>query len=438
MFPYYLRLATKSLRSTPAMTGLMVGTIGLGIAVFMAALTVYYLMASNPIPEKSDVLFAVQLDAWDPDRPWDDDRPAEPPPELTYRDAMAMRESGIPVRRAAMHKVGLIVEPGREGVRPFKAVGRLTDGDFFAMFDIRFIYGAAWSREADEAGELVLVLGEEMNDRLFGGEDSVGRTLTIDSRDFTVVGVIERWHPSPKFYDVNNGAFDESETMFVPLGVGDELEMYTEGNTNCWKNEDVVSFRDFANSECIWWQFWAELETPAQVAAYRDFMDNYAREQKALGRFQRPLNNRLTDVEAWLDVRRVVRNDNKVLVGIAFLFLGVCLFNIVGLMLTKFLGRAPQTGIRRALGASRRAVFTQQLIEVGLLGAVGGLVGLSLAWLALAGIRLLFPGFEQLAKLDLTLVGVAILVAVVTTVLAGLYPVWRVCRVPPSTYLRLQ
>lgn len=438
MFSYYLRLATMSLRSTPAMTGLMVATIGLGIAVFMAALTVYYLMASNPIPEKSDVLFAVQLDAWDPDRPWDDNRPDQPPPELTYRDAMAMRDSGIPTRRAAMHKVGLIVEPGREGVRPFKALGRLTDGDFFAMFDIRFIYGAAWTRAADDNGEPLVVLGEEMNDRVFGGEDSVGRTLTIDSRDFTVAGVIERWHPSPKFYDVNNGAFDESETLFLPLGVGDALEMYSEGNTNCWKDEDIVTFRDFANSECIWWQFWAELHTPEQVAGFRDYMDNYAMEQQALGRFQRPLNNRLTDVEAWLDVRRVVRNDNKVLVGIAFLFLGVCLFNIVGLMLTKLLGKAPQTGIRRALGASRRAVFTQQLIEVGLLGAVGGLLGLALAWLALWGIKLLFPGFEHLAELDLTLVGIAILVAVVTTIIAGLYPVWRVCRVPPSAYLRLQ
>jgi putative ABC transport system permease protein len=438
VFSYYLRLATMSLRSTPAVTGLMVATIGLGIAVFMAALTVYYLMASNPIPQKSDVLFAVQLDAWDPDRPWDDNRPEEPPPELTYRDAMAMRDTGIPTRRAAMHKVGLIVEPGREGVRPFKAVGRLTDGDFFAMFDIRFIYGAAWSRAADDHGELLVVLGEEMNDRVFGGEDSVGRTLTVDSRDFTVVGVIERWHPSPKFYDVNNGAFDESETMFVPLGVGDALEMYSEGNTSCWKDEDIVTFRDFADSECVWWQFWAELETPEQVAGFRDYMDSYAMEQQALGRFQRPLNNRLTDVEAWLDVRRVVRDDNKVLVGIAFLFLGVCLFNIVGLMLTKFLGKAPQTGIRRALGASRRAVLAQQLIEVGLLGAVGGLLGLALAWLALGGIKLLFPGFEHLAELDLTLAGIAILVAVVTTTIAGLYPVWRVCRVAPSAYLRLQ
>ena len=226
--------------------------------------------------------------------------------------------------------------------------------------------------------------------------------------------------------------------MFIPVGVGDELEMSSEGNTNCWKNEDVENFEDFTNSECSWWQFWAELETTDQVAEYQDYLDAYATEQKKLGRFQRPLNNRLTNVVDWLDVRRVVRNDSKVLVGIAFLFLGVCLFNIVGLMLTKFLGKAPQIGVRRALGASRKAVFRQQLIEVGALGAAGGITGLLLALLALEGIKLLFPGFEQLAQLDMTLAGIAILVAIVTTVIAGLYPVWRVCRVPPSIYLRLQ
>jgi putative ABC transport system permease protein len=438
MFRYYLRLASTSLRSTPAMTCLMIGTVGLGIAVFMAALTVFYLMSNNPIPQKSDVLFSVTLDGWDPDQPADEDRPELPPPELTYRDAMALRTSTIPTRRAAMHKVGLIVEPSRDGVNPLKVVGRLTDSDFFAMFDVPFVYGSTWGREADETGELAVVLGAEMNDQLFGGEDSVGQTLTIQSRDFTVVGVVERWHPSPKFYDVNNGAFNDSEEMFIPVGVGDELEMSSEGNTNCWKNEDVENFEDFTNSECSWWQFWAELETTDQVAEYQDYLDAYATEQKKLGRFQRPLNNRLTNVVDWLDVRRVVRNDSKVLVGIAFLFLGVCLFNIVGLMLTKFLGKAAQTGIRRALGASRKAVFTQQLIEVGALGAAGGVAGLLLALLALEGIKLLFPGFEQLAQLDMTLAGIAILVAIVTTVIAGLYPVWRVCRMPPSIYLRLQ
>lgn len=438
MFRYYLKLASRSLFATPATTSLMVATIALGIGIFMAAVTIYYLMANNPIPHKSDVLYAVQLDSWDPAQAYREDLPEQAPWELTYIDAMALRESDIPRRQAAMHKVSLVVQPTRDDLKPFQAQARLTDGDFFALFDIPFVYGAAWSRDADDAGQLLVVISKSRNDELFGGEDSTGRTLRINDREFTVVGVSEDWYPVPKYYDVNNGAFDEPEQMFIPSGVGRELELFSSGNTNCWKDEDINSFEEFLGAECVWWQYWVELPSEVERDAYQAFIDGYVEEQKELGRFARPLNNRITAVEQWLEVRQVVRDDNKVLIGIAFLFLVVCLFNIVGLMLTKFLGKAPQIGIRRALGASRGAVFRQQLIEVGALGAAGGLAGLGFAWLALKGIQQLFPGFEHLARLDLTMVGIAIASAVVTTVIAGLYPAWRVCRVPPGAYLRLQ
>lgn len=438
MFRYYLKLASRSLLATPAATSLMVATIALGIGIFMAAVTVYYLMANNPIPHKSDVLHAVQLDSWDPAQSYREGRPEQAPWELTYTDAMALRESDIPRRHAAMHKVSLVVQPTREDLKPFQTEARLTDGDFFALFDIPFVYGAAWSRDADDAGQLLVVISESRNDELFGGEDSTGKTLRINDREFTVVGVSEDWNPVPKYYDVNNGAFDEPEQIFIPSGVGRELELFSSGNTNCWKDEDINSFEEFLGAECVWWQYWVELPSAVDRDAYQAFIDAYVKEQKELGRFARPLNNRITAVEEWLEVRQVVRDDNKVLIGIAFLFLVVCLFNIVGLMLTKFLGKAPQIGIRRALGASRGAVFRQQLIEVGALGAAGGLAGLGFAWLSLKGIQQLFPGFEHLARLDLTLVGIAIASAVVTTIIAGLYPAWRVCRVPPGAYLRLQ
>jgi putative ABC transport system permease protein len=438
MFHYYLRLGLRSLRSTPALTGLMIATVALGIGVFMAALTVYHLMATNPIPHKSDVLYAVQLDSWDPAEPWDDERPELPPWELTYRDAMALLESDIPARQLAMYKSSVVVQPERPEIKPFLEMGRVTGGDFFAMFDIGFLYGGPWDRAADTAADRVVVISEALNEQLYGGGDSVGRTLRLSEQDFRVVGVIEQWNPTPKFYDPNNGAFDEAEELFIPAGVGPELGMFSSGNTNCWKDEQVESFQDFLGTECVWWQYWVELETPEQRAAYQSWIDGYVAGQKELGRFGRPLNNTLTPVDEWLELRRVVRRDNKVLVGLSFLFLGVCLFNAVGLMLTRFSGRASQVGIRRALGARRSAVFRQQLVEVGAIGAGGGLLGLAFAWLALQGIKRLFPYYERLAELDLTMIGVAVVVAVATTVLAGLYPAWRVCRVQPASYLRIQ
>ena len=438
MFRYYLRLGIRSLRATPSLTGLMVATVALGIGVFMAALTVYYLMATNPIPHKSDRLYAVQLDSWDPAEPWDDERPELPPWELTYRDALALLESDVPTRQLAMYKTSLVVQPDRPEIKPFLEQARVTAGDFFAMFDLRFMYGGAWDRSADADAERVAVISAAMNEKLFGGEDSVGRTINLSDRDFRVAGVVEDWNPTPKFYDPNNGAFDEAEQIFIPAGVGPDLGFFSSGNTNCWKDEQVESFDDFLGTECVWWQYWAELEGPGEREAYQAWLDNYVRSQKDLGRFGRPLNNTLTPVDEWLELRRVVRRDNKVLVGLSFLFLGVCLFNAVGLMLTRFAGRAPQVAVRRALGARKSAVFRQQLVEVGAIGAGGGLLGLALAWLALQGVKRLFPYYERLAELDLVMVGVAVAVAVATTILAGLYPAWRVCRTPPAGYLRIQ
>lgn len=438
MLAYYLRLATRSALGTPGLSALTVLTVGLGIGVFMAALTVFYLMASNPIPDKSDVLYAVRLDNWNPNKPIYADRPEQPPWEIGYRDAQALRASAIAPRRAAMHKVSLVIEPERDGLRPFETEARLTDGDFFAMFDVPFLYGSAWDRAADDAGSFQVVLARSANDRLFGGANSVGRTLLINGRTFTVTGVIDTWNPVPKFYDLNSGVFDTAEEFFVPFGVARELELTSSGNNNCWKAEAFDSYEGWLASECIWIQFWAELDTPEQVERYRAFLDDYVNEQKRLGRFGRPLNNRLEDVATWLDTRQVVRDDNKVLVVLAFLFLGVCLFNTVGLLLTKFDCKAPQVGLRRALGASRRAVFLQQLTEVGGVGAAGGLVGLGMSWLALRGIRATFHDFGGLTHLDWALVATAIACAVTVTVLAGLYPAWRVCRVPPATFLRLQ
>src|SRR5687768_4993630 len=102
MLAYQLRIAWKSLRRTPVLSSLLVAGIALGIAVSTGFITAYHLLSRNPIPEKSADLYYVQLDAWNPDRPWDDDKPEEPPTQLTYRDSMALMESTAPLRKSAM------------------------------------------------------------------------------------------------------------------------------------------------------------------------------------------------------------------------------------------------------------------------------------------------------------------------------------------------
>jgi putative ABC transport system permease protein len=161
-------------------------------------------------------------------------------------------------------------------------------------------------------------------------------------------------------------------------------------------------------------------------------------EQKRLGRFERPLNNNLYNVEEWMAYHKVVANDSKVLVGLSFLFLMVCLLSTIALTLTKFVGKKAETSLRRALGASRKTIFNQQIVEVGLIGFTGGLIGLSLVTLGLMGIEYLYKAPAGLVKLDWVMVLTAVGIAVVSSLIAGLYPAWRVCKIPPATQLKTQ
>jgi putative ABC transport system permease protein len=114
----------------------------------------------------------------------------------------------------------------------------------------------------------------------------------------------------------------------------------------------------------------------------------------------------------------------------------VCLLNIVGLLLTKFLRRSPEIGVRRALGASRRDVFTQLLVEAGMIGALGGVLGLALAYLGLWAVRQRPTGYAELATLDTTMLGATFALALASTLLAGVLPAWRGCQVAPALQLK--
>jgi putative ABC transport system permease protein len=438
MFKYNIKLALKSMRRNPMMTALMVAAIAVGIGVSMTTLTVYYMMSSDPIPQKSDRLFAVTLDSWNPLRPFDEDKPERGPHQLTFHDAERLVALGKAKRQTVMFESSLIIEPLTDDELPFEAGARVTAGDFFAMFNVPFIHGGGWDKSADAAAEPVVVLTRRLNERLFGGENSVGKWLTMEGTRFQVVGVTDSWDPTPRFYDPINGAFQEVNDMFIPYSLTRVLELISNGSDWGWKSEEISSFEQWLNSEAAWIQYFVELESDADRDEYLSHLDAYVDEQKRLGRFARPLNNHIYNVVEWMEYHDVVANDSKVLVGLSFLFLAVCLLSTIALTLTKFVGKKAETSLRRALGASRRTIFKQQIVEVGLIGFTGGLIGLSLAALGLIGIEYLYDAPGGLVKMDWVMVITAVGIAIVSSMMAGLYPAWRVCKIPPATQLKTQ
>ena len=436
MFAYYLRLAWLSIRQSYGLSLLMVLAIGLGIGAAMTTVTVNYLMSANPIPTKSEQLFYVQLDNWDPHQPANDN--GDPPDQLTYRDATALWAANKAYRQVVQAQMGAVVEPEGKDSLPFQVSGRANSADFFAMFDVPFLFGGSWDRAADESMQQVVVLSQSLNERLFGGRDSVGEKVKLAGDYFQVVGVIANWLPRPRFYDVTTGAFNDAEELFIPFSLLSQPKINRNGNTNCWKPSGE-GYEAFLNSECVWTQFWAELRTEQEKQDYLTFLNAYVTEQKKLGRFERPINNRLSDVMQWMENQQVVAQDASLMMVMSLMFLLVCLLNTIGLLLAKFLSKAPQIGLRQALGASRQDLFSQYLTEAGCIGIAGGLLGLVFAWLGLQGVQLLYGDeMKGLAELDLAMVGLAMLLALVSSLLAGLYPTWRACTVQPSQQLKSQ
>ena len=357
---------------------------------------------------------------------------------MTYHDAERLLRLSEGKRQTAMYESSLIIEPDGDEALPFEAYARVTTADFFPMFDVPFIFGSGWDSSSDDAAAAVVVLSKELNERLFGGEDSVGNRLTMDGTVFQVVGVIDRWEPIPRFFDPINDGIQEVADFFIPINLTRTMELTSAGSDWGWKSEEITSFEQWLNSESVWIQYFVELDGPGDREEYVAHLDSYVGEQKKLGRFPRPLNNSIYDVMEWMEYHEVVARDARVLLGLSFLFLLVCLISTIALVLTKFVGKQGEISLRRALGASRQVIFRQQIVEVAVLGFAGGLAGLGLALLGLQGIDYLYDSPDGLVRIDWFMISTAIAIAVASGVIAGLYPAWRVCRIPPAAQLKTQ
>lgn len=436
MFGYYAHQALRSFRRNKVLTALMVLAIALGIGAAMTTLTVFHVLSGDPIPQKSDKLFYPRLDPASKNGYTPGEEPEE---QLTRFDAEAMLRDGRGDRQAMMTGGGMPVQSQDGKLEPFLVSARYTTADFFPMFDAPFRYGAGWSAADDQARARVVVISQALNDKLFGGGNSVGKTVVSGSTPLRVVGVLDTWRPTPKFYDLTNSRFAEVEQVFVPFWTARELDLPTQGNMNCWGNpgDDKEGTRG-ANAPCAWLQYWVELDSPAKVAAYRQYLADYSDQQRKAGRFERPTNVRLDDVMGWLEHQGAVPGDVRLQLWLAMGFLLVCLVNTVGLLLAKFLRRAPEIGVRRALGASRRAIFAQCLVEAGAIGLAGGIAGLGLALLGLWAVRQQPADYAPLARLDLPMLAATLALALVASLLAGLLPAWRAMQVAPAIQLKTQ
>ena len=441
MFAYYFKLGVRSLRRNPALTALMVLTLAIGVAASVSTLTILHVMSSNPIPQKSDRLFVPVID----NGPLEGYNPADPEnrrgnnEQMSYIDAMNLLKNGYGERRMALYGIGAPIEPARKDMGVISAQGIAPTRDFFAMFDVPFLYGQPWSEADDKTGADVVVLSSAMAEKLFGAINPVGQRIRMMQQEYQIVGVMNNYRPRPKFFRLvgGPGAFGGEEEVLIPFATAIRHETGHNGSMSCNSKRDA-GWQGLLNSECTWIQFFFETKTAGERGELQSWLNHYTDDQRKLGRLKRNAPNRLYDVMEWLEYRKVVGNDSRLAAWLAFGFLALCLVNTVGLLLAKFSVRAAEVGIRRALGASRAEIFHQFLIETAVVGLAGGVLGLLLAFGALAIIGMQSKEMQVVAHMDMPMLALTFVLALLSAVLAGVIPTWRACKITPAIQLKSQ
>ncbi|AWV08098.1 ABC transporter permease [Marilutibacter maris] len=433
MLAYSVQVAIRNLMRNRMISVLMVMALAIGIGAAMTTLTLSRALSADPLPGRSHDIFRVQLDA----EPMTGYAPgSEPTKYLTRRDAEQLLADRHADAQTVMAAGVVSIEHERIETGAWMSAARYASSEMFGMFVPPFLYGGGWGRQEDETRSRVIAISRKLNDKVFAGADSVGETLSLDGHSFRVIGVFDDWRPVPRFYDLSGDPFAEPEDVFMPYATAVDLELSTNGSTVCWGDVDARAGGVIApNAPCAWLQYWVRLQ-PSQQGSYRRYLERYSDQQRSDGRFRRPPNVRLRNVNEWIAFNEVVPNEVRMQTWIALGFLAVCLANSISLLLAKSLQQSGEVGLRRALGATRRQILMHSMVEVGMIGACGGLLGLLLTLIGLWVVRQQPDRYAQLAQLDGGMFAATFALALLASAAVGLLPAWRAMRIEPALRIR--
>ncbi len=438
MLSYYVKVALHNTKRNKVLTLLMVLAIAVGIGTTMTTWTVMHLLSGDPLPGRSQDIYYPQIDV-DPDS-----KGREPLDVLDYRTAMDLWSAKQADQQTLVVNSQVKLRAPNTQLPSLMLPMTSTTADFFSMFDVPFQYGQGWSQEDDAARTRAAVISSGLNEKLFGGRNSVGQIVRLGDSDVRIIGVLAPWRPSPLFYKIRGGRFangdtssfyDKSDDVFVPFSTSLEVNAGNFQAFTCWGMPDQPGHLE--NSPCVWVALWVRLSSANKVAAYGRFLQNYAAQQKDMGRIKHADDTRLRSLMQWLDFNRVVPSDVKLQAVLAFAFLVICLADVVGLLLAKFLRHGGEIGLRRALGATRTSVFIQCLVESAVISVLGGAGGLLLTLLGLYLVRRQPVPYADLAYLDVYMFLLTFALSVAASLLTGALPALRASLVQPVSQLKM-
>lgn len=284
--------------------------------------------------------------------------------------------------------------------------GEFVSGSFFPVLGVNPILGRTFTLAEEQGGAApVALISEELWRRKFSSSLNVlGQNVTLDGRDFTIVGVI------PASFHLRLPSFRERD-IYAPI---------RQWNNSILMNRDAgLGFHGIGRLKTGVTLAQAQADmTQVTLNLATAFPDA----DKGIGASIVPLKEQITgDVRPFLLV---------LLAAVGFVLLLACV-NVASLLLARSAGRRREFAVRTALGASRRRVLCQLLTESLLLGIVSGAIGLLLAaWGTHAAVKLAPMGLPRVDEigLDFRVLAFTTLISLLSGTLFGLISAWKTSR----------
>lgn len=414
---YSIKLVLRSLRRDPGYSSVMMASLALSVSLFVTAAAAYRRFSGSARVRVPGV-YRVQ--------------PRDNPLRQFYEDteygyfaryanfsvsgptARALTGTGIPAAETLTFVSSMRAGPAGQPARLLTL--RFCAENLFEMFDIAFEHGGPW---ADRGGRAGVVLDARLNARLFHGEDSVGRTVVVEGHPLEVVGILAPWPTVFRVWDWN--PIQDPGEMLVP-----------------WELTELLRPRPAVSFPPVHPPSWNALMAAAPVRFLEDWVA--LPDASARARFEAVLERvdpHLQLVAADDLIENFFQNPPQYTVFMLFAAVQVLanVLNVVRLLLAKGSARAAELGIHRALGAPRHVLFWRQLFE-GVAVVLGGSgAGVLLGVPTVALFDRLVPDLSTPLALDWSTAFLTLGLCLAISLVAGIYPAWRVASVPPTRYL---
>ncbi len=209
-------------------------------------------------------------------------------------------------------------------------------------------YGRFFSKSEDQSMKKVVLLGQTVVNNLFGEENPVGKTVKINRKNFTVIGVLPAKGAA--------GMRDQDDMVIVPLNTA----------------MNILFGKEYADL------IWVEIDLPQNTQPAMRAITSFMRKELGAGENKEdPVSvMNMSDIQAMFSqTAKTFGALLGIIAGISLIVGGIGIMNI---MLVSVTERTKEIGLRKAIGATKRAILLQFLIEAVLVSITGGFIGIAL------------------------------------------------------------